>query len=205
MAELVEEQPWSWREEFLDLNPAGALPVLVVDGGQAICGVYPISEYLAEISADQHNETQGFAYFPGNAIARAETRRLVDWFHKKFDSEVSAYVLGEKLRWTTRNGGEGPDLDALRAAQENLRYHLSYIGHLMDERNWLAGETLSFADLAAAAQLSSIDYLGDVPWEANEAAKTWYARIKSRPSFRQLLKDRMAGVAPVAHYAVLDF
>ena len=204
-AELVEEQPWSWRDEFLDLNPAGNLPVLIAETGEAICGVYPISEYLAETSAQPSEEASGFSLFPGDVKGRAETRRLIDWFHSKFNSEVSACVLEEKIYRTASNGSEGPNIAALRAAQDNLRYHLSYIGHLIEERHWLAGEELSFADLAAAGQLSSMDYLGDVPWEVNEAAKTWYSRVKSRPSFRQLLKDRVAGLAPVTHYVVLDF
>jgi len=96
-------------------------------------------------------------------------------------------------------------MDLVRAARANIRTHLRYIGYLAGRRNWLAGERLSYADLAAAAQLSSVDFLGDVPWEENEGAKLWYARIKSRPSFRPLLADRLPGLAPGPAYADLDF
>jgi glutathione S-transferase len=44
-----------------------------------------------------------------------------------------------------------------------------------------------------------------VPWDAHEPAKEWYARIKSRPSFRTILADHIPGVPPPAHYADLDF
>jgi glutathione S-transferase len=64
---------------------------------------------------------------------------------------------------------------------------------------------LTLADLMAAAQLSAIDYLGDVPWDAHEGAKDWYARLKSRPSFRALLADNLPGAPPPPHYADLDF
>ena len=94
---------------------------------------------------------------------------------------------------------------AIRAARSIIRYHLGYVGWLMGSRNWLAGDRLSYADLAAAAQFSSADYLGDVPWNESETARTWYARIKSRPSFRPLLADRIAGMPPASHYADLDF
>ena len=94
---------------------------------------------------------------------------------------------------------------AIRAARSNIRYHLAYIGWLISSRNWLAGDRLSYADLAAAAQLSVVDYLGDVPWQENDAAKHWYARVKSRPSFRPLLSDRIPGMEPSVHYADLDF
>lgn len=204
--ELKEERPWEWRREFLELNPAGSLPVLIEDEGNALCGAYPVSEYLAETGLDDSGDRRAFAFFPGDEPERGEVRRLVDWFHRKFDAEVTAYLLGEKLyrRFDDQRGG-APDMELVRAGQANLRYHLRYIGHVVEERNWLAGEHLSYADMTAAAHLSCIDYLGDVPWDEDDAAKAWYARIKSRPSFRALLTDRIAGLTPPAHYDDPDF
>ena len=37
------------------------------------------------------------------------------------------------------------------------------------------------------------------------SAKHWYARVKSRPSFRPLLMEMHAGIAPSKTYADLDF
>ncbi len=102
-------------------------------------------------------------------------------------------------------GGGAPDMDHVRAARANIRYHLRYIGYLMAQRRWLAGDRLSYADLAAAAHLSVADFLGDVPWDEDGTAKLWYAKMKSRPSFRPLLADRVPGLAPAAVYADLDF
>jgi glutathione S-transferase len=102
-------------------------------------------------------------------------------------------------------GGGAPDMNAVRAARSNLRYHLRYIGHLIGGRNWLAGDEMTYADLAAAAHLSCIDYLGDAQWQESETARIWYARVKSRPSFRPILAERLAGIAPSATYANLDF
>jgi len=202
--ELEEERPWEWRPEFLRLNPAGSLPVYSEEGGALLCGAYSISEYLAECGADERGG--GFAFFPGDEEGRAEVRRVVDWFHSKFDGEVTSYLLEEKVmrRFDPQRGG-APDMELVRAARANLRTHLAYIGHLADARNWLAGEELSFADLAAAAHISCVDFLGDVPWEESEPAKVWYARIKSRPSFRVLLEDKVPGFAPSEAYADPDF
>ena len=86
-----------------------------------------------------------------------------------------------------------------------MHSHLDYIGWLTERRNWLAGDHLSIADLAAAGHLSGLDYLGDVPWDDHPAAKEWYMRIKSRPSFRPLLTERMPSVTAARHYAELDF
>lgn len=200
-AELAEERPWEWRAEFLALNPAGSLPVLISDADGPILGAYAISEYLGETGAGGG----GFQPFPGDAAARAEVRRLVDWFHRKFHDEVTSYLVEEKVFRRFGPKSASPDMEAMRAGHENLRYHLTYIGHLAEKRSWLAGDALSFADLAAAAHLSALDYLGEVPWEDHEPAKHWYALLKSRPSFRPLLADRVAGFIPSGTYADLDF
>jgi len=199
--ELAEERPWEWRAEFLALNPAGSLPVLMSDSNGPISGAYAISEYLGETVASGG----GFQPFPGDTAARAEVRRLVDWFHRKFHDEVTNYLVEEKVYRRFGPKSASPDMEAMRAGHENLRYHLTYIGHLAEKRSWLAGDALSFADLAAAAHLSALDYLGEVPWEDHEPAKHWYALLKSRPSFRPLLADRVAGFIPSGTYADLDF
>lgn len=203
---LEEEKPWAWRSDFLDINPAGTLPLYRGEEGVLLCGVYPICEYLAETGIDETGDARAFSFFPGDEAQRGEVRRLIDWFHRKFDSEVSSYLIGEKVYRRFESGsGSAPDMNLVRAGQANLRYHLRYIGHLAEERPWLAGEHLSFADLAAAAHLSCIDYLGDVPWSESAGAKDWYARIKSRPSFRVLLGDRVPGLKPPDAYADPDF
>ena len=132
----------------------------------------------------------------------------METINTKFFAEVSGWLVQEKVykrHMTADQGGGGPDMELVRAARNNIRYHLRYIGWLAAQRNWLAGDRLSYADLAAAAHLSSVDFLGDVPWAEDEAAKHWYARVKSRPSFRALLVERMPGMVPSPAYADLDF
>ena len=202
-AEFAEERPWEWRPEFVALNPAGTLPVFVTDEHGPVVGAYAISEYLSD-TADERN-ARLLQLFPGEPAARAEARRLVDWFHRKFHEEVTSYLVDEKVFRRFGPQSASPNMEAMRAGHENLRYHLAYIGHLAETRSWLAGEAISFADLAAAAHLSTLDYLGEVPWEEHEAAKSWYALLKSRPSFRSLLLDRVAGFPPSGTYADLDF
>jgi glutathione S-transferase len=202
---MVEERTWERRPEFLAMNPAGTTPVLTEDGGFAVPGAGVIAEYL--------DETRGLALgdrrlLPERPAERVEVRRLLDWFLCKFHEEVSGYLVTEKIHkrfMSAEVGGGPPDMNAIRAARANVRYHLRYIGYLISTRNWLAGDDLTFADLAAAAHLSTADYLGDVPWDEDETARSWYARVKSRPSFRALLADRVPGMAPSAHYANLDF
>ena len=205
-AAFVEEQPWAWQPAFLALNPSGELPVLSLDNGGTLCGAYAISEYLSEATREAPASDRLISLFPGGAHDRAEVRRLIDWFHGKFHREVTRELLAEKVY--ARLGpdhGTAPDPTVMRAASANLRYHLSYIGYLTHQRGWLGGETLSFADFSAGAHISVIDYLGDVPWNDYPAAKSWYQRLKSRPSMRPLLSDRLPGMPPPHAYSDLDF
>jgi glutathione S-transferase len=203
--ELIEERVWERRRDFLLLNAEGVTPVMAEESAPSVPGAEAIAEYL--------DETRGLALgdrrlMPEEPLGRVEVRRLMRWFNVKFFAESSQLLVTEKIYkrfMPSRQGGGAPDMEAVRAGRANLRYHLRYIGHLIGARNWLAGERMSYADLAAAAHLSCLDYLGDVMWEEDETAKAWYARIKSRPSFRPLLGERMPGMAASPTYADLDF
>jgi glutathione S-transferase len=204
--QLVEERVWERRHDFLVMNPAGTTPVLVADGVPAVPGAGNICEYLDEtFGRDMDAERRLMRSTPSERI---EVRRLMSWFNDKFHEEVSGPLVLERVykRFMTEGqGGGSPSTEAMRAARSNVRYHLAYIGWLAGNRNYLAGDRLTYADLAAAAHLSAIDYLGDVPWSEDETAKTWYARIKSRPSFRPILADWLAGVPASQTYVDLDF
>ena len=194
---LKSEKIWERREDFLSLSPACEVPVLIEDDGTSIPGTSVIAEYLDEA----YPEPPLLGRVP---LDRAETRRLVAWFDTKFGQEVSFNLIEEKIMKRFLGLGH-PNPSAIRAGLANIHYHLDYIGWLCDRRRWLAGDAFSLADAAAAAQLSAIDYLGDVPWEDHKGAKDWYARVKSRPSLRDILADLVPGAIPPKHYADLDF
>jgi glutathione S-transferase len=195
--EMKVEKTWERNESFLILNPAGEVPVLEESDAQVLADGNAICEYLEET----HPEPPLLGSGP---FERAEVRRLVGWFDGKFNREVTENLAGEKVMKRFLGLGQ-PDSGAIRAGLANIHYHLDYIAYLAERRNWLASDRLSLADLAAAAHLSVIDYLGDVPWDDHEPAKAWYVRIKSRPSFRPLLADMIPGLLPPKHYRDLDF
>jgi glutathione S-transferase len=202
---LVEERVWERRPEFLILNPAGTTPVLVEDGGLAVPGGDVIAEFIDETRGVRAAERR---LMPAESGARVEVRRLMSWFNDKLFEEASGPLVMERVykRYIPAGSGGGPpDTETLRAAKSNIKYHLAYIGWLVRTRDWLAGDSLTYADLSAAAHLSAADYLGDVPWDEDENAKNWYARIKSRPSFRALLAETVPGLPPSKTYADLDF
>jgi glutathione S-transferase len=204
-ARMIEERVWDRREDFLMLNPAGTTPVLVDEGHPAVPGATTIAEYLDESYGADLGERR---LLPSDPAGRIEVRRLASWFNDKFFAEVSGPLVMERLYkrfMRVEQGGGSPDTETIRAARANVRYHLSYIGWLVRTRNWMTGDRLSYADLAAAAHLSSVDYFGDVPWDVDESARNWYARVKSRPAFRPLLLDAVPGLPASKSYADLDF
>ena len=211
-AEFSEEKPWLRREEFLSLNPAGTVPVMIDEavspngGGPGIVvGAVVIGEYLDETVGAMMRDRR---LMPENSANRAETRRLVEWFIHKFEAEVGRYLVQERVwKHLMRADGSGgsPDSTAIRAGRANLKSHLRYLDWLVQSRNWLSGSRLSLGDLAAAASLSVLDYLGEIPWDSEPAVRDWYARVKSRPSFRPILADKLAGLPPASHYIDLDF
>ena len=202
---LVDERPWDRREAFLALNPAGTTPVLLTDGFPPIPGAEIIADYIDETHGPELGDRR---LLPVAMAERIEVRRLMAWFNEKFFEEASGPLVTERIykRFMSEEvGGGAPAMDVIRAATANVRYHLAYIGWLARTRNFLAGDRLTYADLVAAAHLSAIDYLGDVPWSEDDAAKAWYARVKSRPSFRPLLSEWLAGVPASRTYVDLDF
>lgn len=205
--ETHEQESWAIGAEFLALNPAGELPVLEISDGPILCGVYAAAEYICcDLNAAGQSQSPALNLFATDREDRAEVRRLVDWFHNKLDREVTRELLFEKLyARMAKDGGQGPNPEILRVARANLKYHMSYISYLADQRPWLAGDQLSFADLAAAGHISALDYLEEVPWSEYPVTKAWYQRVKSRPAFRPLLNDRVPGMPPSVSYTDLDF
>lgn len=192
----LEERLLSPSEKLCAVNVEGSTPVLV-EHGRAIVKSYAIQEYLEEAYTDVN-------LLGKNLSERTEVRRLLERFDERLYHEATQKFLQEKIVKRSR-GKEVPDSMVLRQARHALYEHMDYISWLFDRRSWLAGSTLTLADLSAAAHLSCIDYLGDVPWEKYASAKEWFVRIKSRPSFRPLLMESFVGIIPSRYYRMLDF
>ena len=194
--DLVEERYWERDADFLRRNPAGKVPVLRMQG-RTLTESGPICEWLEETVPEP-------PLLPKGADARYEVRRLVNWFDDKFHHEVTSKLLHERV--TKKITGAGyPDSSNVKSGAKAIKYHLDYIAWLLEHRRWLAGDVMTLADFAAAAHLSSLDYLSDVDWNRSATVKDWYAKIKSRPAFRGLLAETLPWMPPPRHYADLDF
>jgi glutathione S-transferase len=190
--DLRVEKTWERRTEFLAMNPAGDLPVLIEKDGTTLSNSQVVCEYLDEV----YPEVNLIGHDP---VQRAETRRLVNWFDRKFNKEVTENLVNEKLMKHILNLGE-PHGPSVRAGRANIHYHLDYIGFLTERRKWIAGEFFSLADISAASHLSTVDYVGDVPWEQHDSARKWYENVKNRQGFQDILDERVPGFEPAITY-----
>lgn len=203
--DLVRENFWERRAEFLAISPAAELPVLQIDDNgreMYIPHHMAIAEYLEESSAQT-------PLIYGSAAGKANIRTISSWFDVKMYGEVTTYIIREKVLTHLRKTG-APDSQAIRAAKANLAYHMQYIDFLLQRGSWLAGENITAADYSAAAQISLLDYFSDIPWEDSNELDTkrirdWYGLMKSRPSMRKVLEDKVVGFRPPKWYNDPDF
>ena len=75
---------------------------------------------------------------------------------------------------------------------------------LLNNKNYFIKDELTYLDFLAAANFSVIDYLGLLDLKSHENIREWYFKLKSRPSFRTLLKDQIVGLNPHENYKNMD-
>ena len=194
--DLIEEPVWEKRLEFLKLNAAGKVPVLVLDG-KIFSESNSIFEYIEEIHPAP-------SLLPSDALIKAEARRLTLWFDDKFHKEVTSNLLYERVYKKISKTGH-PNSDSIKMGAKKIKFHIDYMDWLLEKRRWLACDYLTIADFSAAAHFSCLDYINDIDWERSDLVKEWYAKIKSRPCFRSILADVVPGFIPSQQYAELDF
>lgn len=199
-ADLEDVKPWAREPALLEINPAATVPIMIEVGEPPVVGTLAVLHAIEE----RYAPTSVAGLFPSEPRRRAEMWRLLEWVLVKLNDEVTRYILEEKIVKRDRRGAT-PEPGVLRVAKANLAEHLLYFNWLFATRQWIAGEAMTLADFALAAHLSTLDYLGDVLWDSAPETRQWYARIKSRPAFRTLLNDRVAGMPAAAGYADLDF
>ena len=195
--EIINEPFWKRRLDFLKINPAGDLPVIVDDENTNIIGYEALAEYLDEKKVGKK--------LIGNSLKeRLEVRRLCMWIGRKLQNEVMKNILDERVFNSLKENSQ-PSTLTMKAGRKNLKNHMSYFDWILKRKSFLAGDHFTLADISLAAALSSLDYLNEVDWKSYEKAKNWYSVIKSRPSFREILEESIYNITPSLHYKDLDF
>ncbi len=194
--DLIEERVWEKRPEFARQSPASKVPLLIIDNLK-ISESNTIFEYLEEVYPNP-------PLLPKLTIDKIEARRFACWFDDTFHQDVTSKLLYQRV-YKKLSGSMQPDSIAIKSGILALNYYLDYLDGVLEQRRWLAGDLMTLADFAAAAHISSLDYMGHIDWTRFRFIKYWYAKIKSRPAFRSLLMDYLPTFAPPEHYSDLDF
>jgi glutathione S-transferase len=199
--ELVPENFWERRPEFIAMNTMGTIPILFnINDGDVVSCSSVIVEYIEEKHAQE-----GLSLIGNSLAKKAESRRIQYWFDHKFFNEVSKVLLDERYfnRFLARK--PSPSSSNIMIAKHNLEIHLSYMDFLLSNRKYLVGNELTIADLAAAGHIATLDYFGDINWRNNNLVKDWYCLVKSHKGFQSILEDKIPGVVPPIWYNKLDF
>lgn len=184
----------------LSEDPRQTMPLFLDMDGTRAEGVWAILDHLESNYPDT-------PLAPSDDNVRRMALRWVDWAMGPFHEQVTQRIVYEKAapKHTGASFSRTPDMNVIRAGREQLKLALAEIGQAAERNGNLAARECTLGDLAVAAHLSALDYFGEAPWSDFPAASEWYVRIKSRPSFRSILADRVPGQPPVSHYAELDF
>ena len=190
------ENYWKPQKDFLKLNPAGHLPVLVNEENFPIIGANSCVEYIKDLELTPK-------LFVDDYKEKAEINRLVHWFDVIFKKEVFDPIIYEKV-FSRIVDNITPNSENIRAALDNLDFHLQYFNYLLNSKNYFINDELTYLDFLAAANFSVLDYLGLLNLKSYSNLREWYFKVKSRPSFKTLLKDQIIGLNPHENYKNMD-
>ena len=190
------ENYWKPQKEFLLLNPAGHLPVLINLDNYALIGANVCMEYFKSLNLKPNLMNDEYK-------EQAEIRRICHWFEIVFKKEVLDPIIYEKV-YSRVVESINPNSNNIRSALQNLNFHIQYFDYLLKHRDWIVGDSLTYSDLIASANFSTMDYLGLLDFGKCQHIKEWYLKLKSRPSFKILLKDQIVGLNPDNNYKYID-
>lgn len=187
---------------YLEINPNGLVPALVHDGLSVIESTI-INEYLEEVFPQ-------IPLMPRDPVQRARARAWVkyedDVLHPSVRPATFALMMAPEL--ARRSDSE---LDAMVAAHPNPQRAEEYrraarmpfdtqkveqaktvmlaaLGRLdaqLRKTPWLAGDTYSLADVAAAPFVDRLEELNFASlWSGLPGLADWMARIKARPAYK---------------------
>ncbi|WPX97167.1 glutathione S-transferase family protein [Candidatus Bandiella euplotis] len=195
---LHEVKFWVANDELVKLNPAGNVPILVDKNYHVIYGNYAINEYLME-------EYPMFSLQNKSVVEKTDYRMAMDWCENVFFTEVTKPIFEEKILNFLDRSSSPPDSGKIRQANRNLVKHIDYLQALLGDDYYLFDHKLTLADIVFASQISILDYVDSFNWKQSKEVKMWYSLVKSRPSFQNILQDRIANLNPPKHYSDPDF
>ena len=158
--------------DFAALNPNRLVPV-VEDGGTAIWESHAILRYLAARYGAPD-------YWPADPAERARFDRWMDWCQALWQP---AFLMG--VFWGFYRTPEPQhDRKAIDASVTQCAALMQIVEGALEGRDYLAGDRFTLGDIPLGASLYRYFEL-DIDRPALPRVEAWYARLKSRPAYRE--------------------
>ena len=146
---------------FLACNPAGQVPVVVLDDGRALAQSNAILLYFGEATA----------FVPTDPFDRA---RMYEWmFWEQYSHEPYIAVV----RFQRLLGGKGADESEPRLMERGYAA-LARMEAALERADWLAGNAPTLADLALVAYTRAA-HEGDFDLGGYPAVRAWIGRVEA--------------------------
>ena len=178
-------------EPHISRHPFGRVPVLE-HGGFSLYETQAILRYLDRVMPSPSLTPAD----PKAAGRMDQVMNISDWYLFQGVSAVIGFqrVVGPRLMGLT------PDEAAIEAAMPKAHQVFGELSRLLGEQTYLAGGTVSLADMLVAAQ---VDFLAETPeWGPLTAQRpnivAWLARMTARPSLAATTWDLVAEMAKAA-------
>jgi len=162
------------REPYLQKNPAGQLPVLELEDGQAISEIIPICEYIEETHPNP-------PLIGTNPEERAETRMWT----RRIDLNICE-PMANGFRFSTGLRLFENRVHCIPQAADDLKAiaaeRLAWLDGLMAGRDYIVGDRLTLADILLFGFIEFGAQVGQPLDPANRNLAAWKDRVLARPS-----------------------
>jgi glutathione S-transferase len=182
--EFQEELNWATKDEAtLSASPLGKVPFIRTDAG-ALSESQVIVEYLE----DFHPEP---ALLPRDPYQRAKVRELLQFL------ELHVELVARRAYPQAFFGKTLPQ-ETIDTVRRELERNVAAFGRLTRFAPFIAGETFTMADCAAAVHLPLVSATSKTLWGedvlATLPARDYLKRLAERPSVQRVAADRKANL-----------
>ena len=161
------------KPEFLEINPNGAVPA-VVDGDLALSESNAILQYAADLGASEK-------YYPRDLKHRADINRWLLWEASTWFPSCYTYLVEYVVKPLLKTE---PDETIIEKEAANWHRLASILDARLAKSKWLAGDTVTIADIAVAAPMHLRKWQR-LPLDEHANLKRWMADVERLPCWQK--------------------
>jgi glutathione S-transferase len=155
------------QEEFLSLNPMGAVPVLKLDDGAVIAESNAILMYLARDTP----------FLPSNIVLQAQ---VLQWLF--FEADYVQSSVATLRHWVLTGKDQNRSKDMLQNKRDASQRVLATLNKRLCDNLFLAGQKYSIADISVFAYVHLSEDAG-VSLDDYGNVLRWIDTVKAQPRF----------------------